>query len=58
VDSCVPAVQAQLDKFEGVMSAEVSLEDASATVRVKKGVHPQDLADTVSKIGFAAKVRQ
>jgi len=51
-------VQAQLEKFEGVMSADVSYEDACATVKVKKGVNPQDLADTVSKIGFKTTVRQ
>ena len=56
--SCVPAVRAQLTKFEGVISAEVSLDDSSATVVVKKGVDPQDLADTVSAIGFESTVRE
>ena len=54
----MPAVQAQLEKFKGVMSTDVSLDDASATVTVKKGVKPKDLADTVSAIGFPAKVRE
>jgi copper chaperone CopZ len=51
-------VQGQLEKFEGVISADVSLDTNSAVVTVKKGVKPQDLADTVSKIGFETKVRQ
>lgn len=44
--------------FEGVISADVSFEKSSATVTVKKGVKPQDLADTVNELGFKAKVRQ
>jgi len=51
-------VQAQLSKFDGVISADVSLAKNSATVTVKKGVKPQDLADTVSKIGYQSSVQQ
>ena len=54
----MPAVRAQLEKFDGVISVDVSLDDNSAVVTVKKGVNPQDLADTVNEIGFGAKVHQ
>ena len=53
----MPAVQAQLDKFEGVISAEVFLDTNTALVKVKKGVVPQDLADTVTAIGFKSEVK-
>jgi len=51
-------VQGQLEKFEGVISADVNLDTNSAAVKVKKGVKPQDLADTVSELGFETTVRQ
>ena len=51
-------VRAQLEKFDGVMTVDVSLAENSATVTVRKGVNPQDLADSFSTTRFDAKVRQ
>ncbi len=54
----MPAVRAQLEKFPGVVSADVSMDEASAVVTVKKGVKAKDLADTVNTLGFQATVQK
>ena len=46
--SCASQVRGQLEELEGVVSVDVDFDDSSATVVVKKGTDPQDVADGLS----------
>jgi copper chaperone len=56
---CVAAVKVQLKKTEGVLAYEVSLEKAEAEVSYDPAkTEPKKIADSVSKTGFEASVKE
>lgn len=56
---CVAAVKVQLKRTEGVTAYEVSLEKAEAEVTYDPArTDPKKIADSVSKTGFTASVKQ
>ncbi len=56
---CVAAVKLQLKKTEGVSSYDVSLEKAEADVTYDPvKTEPKKIAESVSKTGFQASVKQ
>ena len=56
---CVTAVKVQLKKTEGVSAYEVSLEKAEAEVSYDPAkTEPKKIADSVSKTGFEASVKE
>lgn len=56
---CVGAVKRQLKRTEGVTAYEVSLEKAEAEVTYDPArTDPKKIADSVSKTGFTASVKQ
>jgi copper chaperone len=56
---CVAAVKVQLRKTEGVSAYDVSLEKAEAQVTYDPAkTDPKRIADSVSKTGFPASVKQ
>jgi copper chaperone len=56
---CVGAVKIQLKKTEGVSAYEVSLEKAEAQVTYDPAkTEPKKIAESVSKTGFEASVKQ
>lgn len=56
---CVAAVKVQLKKTEGVSAYEVSLDKAEAQVTYDPTkTEPKKIADSVSKTGFEASVKE
>lgn len=56
---CVAAVKVQLKRTEGVSAYEVSLEKAEAEVSYDPAkTEPKKIADSVSKTGFEASVKE
>ncbi|MGE0454761.1 MAG: heavy-metal-associated domain-containing protein [Vicinamibacteria bacterium] len=56
---CVAAVKVQLKRTEGVTAYEVGLENAEAVVSYDPSrTEPKKIADSVSKTGFAATVKE
>lgn len=57
--ACVKAVEKQITRHPGVISAQVNLITAIASVEYEKGsIHPQSLADKLTALGFKSEVRE
>ncbi|ETF02764.1 copper-binding protein [Advenella kashmirensis W13003] len=54
-DKCVAHVRQALESVPGVVSAQVSLEGASADIVADDNVTAQQLADTVKDAGYVLK---
>lgn len=53
--NCVRHVREALEQVDGVQSAEVSLEQGSATVHHEQPIEPQKLIAAVQEEGYEAK---
>ncbi len=57
--ACVKAVEKQITRHQGVISAQVNLITAIASIEYEKGsIQPQSLADKLTALGFKSEVRK
>ena len=55
-EGCAGTVREALQDVEGVLGAEVSLEDGAARLQVEERVAPGDLVAAVEETGYGASV--